>query len=151
MRKEERLNDPNILKTIMLCSAKVFLVLFCFLLIWLTKYSIWAFIKTSSSFFYSYYTIVQYYILELSGLLSLTFFIAIQRTGKDYTDTIRSFSLFQNLFLTLFIICGLSIIIPYLIIYLENKDAFEIIITLYMIVLLILFLFFFISNIGNPK
>lgn len=151
MRKEERLNDPNILKTIMLCSAKVFLVLFCFLFIWLTKHSIWDFIKTSSSFFYSYYTIVQYYIFILSGLLSLTFFIAIQRTGKDYTDTIKAFRFCAQIFSTLFIICGISIVIPYLIIYFENKDLFEIAISSYMIALLIIFFFFLISYIGTQK
>lgn len=129
MQKDKSLYDPNIIKTITLCSLKVLFVAIILSTIWLTKHSIWDFIKTSSSFFYSYYTIVQYYILSLSGLVSLIFCIAIQRTGKDYTDTIKSFSFFKNLFLTLFLICGLSIFIPYLIIYFENKDVFEIIVT----------------------
>lgn len=133
MQKDKSLYDPNIIKTITLCSLKVLFVAIILSTIWLTKHSIWDFIKTSSSFFYSYYTIVQYYILSLSGLVSLIFCIAIQRTGKDYTDTIKSFSFFKNLFLTLFLICGLSIFIPYLIIYFEDKEIFDILITSYLI------------------
>lgn len=146
MQKDKSLYDPNIIKTITLCSLRVLFVAILLSIIWLTKHSIWDFIKISSSFFYSYYTTVQYYILSLSGLLSLIFCIAIQRTGKDYTDTIKSFVFFKNLFLTLFLICGLSIFIPYLIIYFENKDVFEFLITSFLFAFPIVALSLALSN-----